>query len=53
MIIIVYIARENLAESDPLIIPYIVVNRRFISLYGIIIGPLSTNISCVRYSNFA
>ena len=37
----VYFARTNVADSDPLILPYMVTNIRFISLYGIITGSLS------------
>ena len=36
-------------DSDPVIIPNILVNRRFITVYGIIIsGPLSANYSSAR-----
>ena len=40
-----YLASENLAGSDPMVIPYMVVNRQFITLYGIITGSLSANYS--------
>ena len=36
----VYLAHENLAESDPVIIPYKVINSIFTTLYGIITGLL-------------
>ena len=35
------LARENLARSDPVIIPYRVINVRFKTLYGIITESLS------------
>ena len=44
-----YLARENLADNDPVIIPYMVVNRWFIALYGIISGSLSANYSWAKY----
>ena len=40
----------TLVDSDPVIIPYMVVNRRFIALFGIITGSLPANYSCVVYS---
>ena len=41
-----YFARENLADSGSVIIPYnMVTNRRFITLYGIITGSLSAKFS--------
>ena len=43
-----YLARENLADSGPVIIPYGVIDRIFITLYGIITGSLSANYSCAR-----
>ena len=45
----VYLAHENLAESDPVIIPYKVINSIFTTLYGIITGLLSVKFSGVRY----
>ena len=38
-------------DSDPVIIPYNVIHRRFIALYGIITGLLSLKISRTRYVN--
>ena len=47
---VIYLARENLAHSDLVIIPYMVINIRFITLYGIITGSLHANYSPARYS---
>lgn len=44
----IILARENLTDSDSVIILYMVVNVRFISLYGIITE--SANYLCARYS---
>ena len=44
-----YLAHEQSADSDPVIIPYMVINRRFTALYGIITGSLSAYYSCARY----
>ena len=41
-----YLSREN---SDPAIMPYKVVNLRYITLYGIITGSLPDAYSCARY----
>ena len=41
-----YLAHEQSADSDPVIIPYMVINRRFTALYGIITGSLSAYYSC-------
>ena len=46
-----YLDRENLADSDPVIIPYKVVKVRFIALYGMITGSLSAYFSRASYSN--
>ena len=43
-----YLARENLADSDPVIKPRMVVNRRFIALHRIITKSLSANYSSAR-----
>jgi len=49
-----YLARENLADSNPAIIPwYKVENIRFLTLYGMITMPLCTNYSCARYNTVA
>ena len=40
----------TLADGDPFIIPYKVVNRRFTTLFGIITGSLPANCSCAGYS---
>lgn len=45
-----HLVRENLVDSDPSIIPYKLVNRRFMTLYGIISGSLSANYSWARYT---
>ena len=45
-----FLTRENLAESDPVIIPYMVVNIRFITLYGIISGSLFADYSYAVYN---
>ena len=47
----VIFARVKLVDSDPVIIPYMVVNRRFINLYGIITGSLSAKILRVIVNN--
>ena len=45
---ILYLAREKLADSDPVIIPYKVINRMFTTLYGLISGSLSAYYSWAR-----
>ena len=45
----VKLAPKNLAGSDPVIIPYMVVNRIFITL-GIITGLMSARILRARYT---
>ena len=42
--LVIYLAHKQLADSDPVIILYKVVNRPFIALYGIITG------SCLKYN---
>ena len=42
---------ENLAGSDLVIMPYKVINIRFITLYGTTSGSLSANYLYARYSN--
>ena len=46
-----YLAHEKLADTDSVIIPYMAMNWRFITLYGIITGPLSAYYSCGRYKH--
>ena len=43
-----YLAHEKLADSDPDMIPYKVMNRMLITIYGIITGSLSANYSYAR-----
>lgn len=43
-------AHEYSADSDPVIMPYKVVNEQFISLHGIITGSQSAKFSCARYN---
>ena len=45
---LLYLAHKNLADSDPVIMPYKVVNIRFMPLYGVITGSLSADYSCAR-----
>ena len=45
---LLYITHENLADSDPVIIPYMVVNIRFITLYGHIMSRLYDVMSTVK-----
>ena len=45
-----YFAHEQQAKSDPVIIPYKVVNIRLITLYGIITGSLSAYYQRASYS---
>ena len=47
---IVYLTRENLAESYPVIIPCKVLYRRSITMYGMITGSLSAYFSRARCS---
>ena len=42
-------SRKNLAGSDPVIIPYMILKWRFITLYGIITGSLSAKYEWARY----
>ena len=42
------LAHENLLNSNPVIIPYMVLDIRFITLYGIITGSLSAIYSRAR-----
>ena len=44
-----YFPRENLADRDSAIIPYKVLNRRDITLYGIIEVSLSADFLYARY----
>ena len=46
VISLLYLAQENLAGTNPAIIPYKVINRRLIALYGKITGSLSQYILC-------
>ena len=43
MITLIIKTNEKLAVSEPLIIPYKVINRRFTTLYGIITGSQAAN----------
>ena len=45
-----HLAHENLAETYPLIIPYMVVNNLFITLYSILTRSLHANYLCARYT---
>ena len=41
----IMLCRIDLEDSGPVIIPFLVVNRQFITLYGIITGLLSAKIT--------
>ena len=45
-----YSAHKKLADCDHIVIPYKILNRRFIALYGIITASLSTYFSRARYN---
>ena len=44
------LARNILADSDTMIIPYKVINRIFTTLYGIITGSVSADFSRAKYN---
>ena len=46
-----YLARKNLTDSDPVIIPYKVLNIRFMTLFGMITRSLYANYSCAKQNS--
>ena len=46
-----HLAHEQLADSDPAIIPYKVMNRLFTTIYGLITGTLPAKFLQARYSS--
>ena len=49
---IIFLCRDNLVDSDPVIIPYKVVKRRFMPLSGIITGLLSAYFLRASYNEY-
>ena len=44
-----HLAHENLADTEPVIIPFKIVNILFTALYGIITGSLPADYLCVKF----